>query len=77
MVASLIAGWQVSEFQPHATRHPHPEPSTFRLWPSAILWAMLTSKHGSQPFPPKGQGQPPSIPELRGYRLACLVRVGR
>lgn len=64
-------------------RHLHSPSMTFRLWPSAILWAMLTSKHGSQPFPPKGQGQPtfhtriesvPACLPVEGGAVALLAR---
>src|SRR5690554_1273537 len=64
-------------------RHLHSPSMTFRLWPSAILWAMLTSKHGSQPFPPKGQGQPtlhtriesvPACLPVEGGAVAWLAR---
>src|SRR5690606_26534941 len=52
-------------------RHLHSPSMTFRLWPSAILWAMLTSKQGLQPFPPKGQGQPTFHPRIESVP-ACL-----
>src|SRR5690606_28853655 len=52
-------------------RHLHSPSMSFRLWPSAILWAMLTSKHGSQPLPPKDQGQSTFHPRIESVP-ACL-----
>ena len=77
MVASLFA-WRAGCIERRSYADWQlPSPSmTFRLWPSAILWAMLTPKHGSQPFPPKGQGQPTFHTRIESVP-ACLPVEGR